>query len=248
MRSFALTLACLVCASHGRRVQAASKPNSLESLAAALQSEKPAAGWQASAAGVSHNAGSAPSRAPKSPVALSRDAVLSDGVYEETNMEFWDPLNLAGQVGDEALTWFRASEIKHGRVAMLASLGYALGAYGVTFPGNIAGGVSFKSINSDGVFSAWSKVPEEGKLQIYIAILLIEIYSEAQKPHYMRGGPLGQIPFFYGNGVFGAKDPDGLDRLKKAEMKHGRLAMFGIMSFLINHNLPGAVPFLPSSF
>mmetsp|Transcript_41678 Transcript_41678/g.72236 ORF Transcript_41678/g.72236 Transcript_41678/m.72236 type:complete len:168 (-) Transcript_41678:8-511(-) len=152
-----------------------------------------AAAWQIGANG--HNVGTqsasgsrAVSRSPKSPVASMRDLVLSDGVYEETNLEFWDPLNLAGQVGDEALVWFRASEIKHGRVAMLASLGYALGGYGITFPGNIAPGVSFKSINADGVFSAWSKVPDEGKLQIYITILIIEIYSEAQKPHYMVAG------------------------------------------------------------
>mmetsp|Transcript_9398 Transcript_9398/g.16184 ORF Transcript_9398/g.16184 Transcript_9398/m.16184 type:complete len:222 (+) Transcript_9398:74-739(+) len=205
-----------------------------------------AAAWQMGANG--HNVAThsssgsrAVSRSPKSPVASMRDLVLSDGVYEETNLEFWDPLNLAGQVGDEALVWFRASEIKHGRVAMLASLGYALGGYDVTFPGNIAPGVSFKSINVDGPFSAWSKVPEEGKLQILISILIIEIYSEAQKPHYMRGGPVGVIPPYAGLG--GA----ATERQKKAEMKHGRIAMFGIISFLIGHSIPGSVPLLTGS-
>ena len=62
--------------------------------------------------------------------------------------------------------WFRASELKHGRVAMLATVGYMTGAAGITFPGEIAGGVSFASVNANGVFSAWSNVPEAGKLQV----------------------------------------------------------------------------------
>ena len=62
--------------------------------------------------------------------------------------------------------WFRASELKHGRVAMLATVGYLTGAAGITFPGEIAKGVSFASCNANGVFNAWSSVPEEGKLQV----------------------------------------------------------------------------------
>ena len=62
--------------------------------------------------------------------------------------------------------WFRASELKHGRVAMLATVGYLTGAAGITFPGEIAKGVSFSSVNEGGVFSAWSNVPEAGKLQV----------------------------------------------------------------------------------
>mmetsp|Transcript_41676 Transcript_41676/g.72234 ORF Transcript_41676/g.72234 Transcript_41676/m.72234 type:complete len:245 (-) Transcript_41676:85-819(-) len=242
MHSVATVLVCLACVGHGRRVQSTAKPDSVNSLTELLRATQPATGWQTTGAGAKGaNAKSTLSRSPKSPVASMRDAVLTDGVYEETNMEFWDPLNLAGQVGDEALMWFRASEIKHGRVAMLASLGYALGGYDVTFPGNIAPGVSFKSINVDGPFSAWSKVPEEGKLQILISILIIEIYSEAQKPHYMRGGPVGVIPPYAGLG--GA----ATERQKKAEMKHGRIAMFGIISFLIGHSIPGSVPLLTGS-
>ena len=35
---------------------------------------------------------------------------------------------------------------------------------------------------------------------------------------------------------------------RKAELKNGRLAMIGIISFLVGHNLPGAVPALNSAF
>ena len=66
---------------------------------------------------------------------------FSEGTGEETGGEIWDPLDISGSVGDEALMWFRASELKHGRVAMLASVGYLVGAAGITFPGEIAGGV-----------------------------------------------------------------------------------------------------------
>merc|ERR1719284_1958599 len=84
-----------------------------------------------------------------------------EGTGEETGGEIWDPLDIAGSVGDEALMWFRASELKHGRVAMLATVGYLTGAAGITFPGEIAKGVSFESVNSDGVYGAWGNVPEE---------------------------------------------------------------------------------------
>merc|ERR1719163_857115 len=88
-----------------------------------------------------------------------------EGTGEETGGEIWDPLDIAGSVGDEALMWFRASELKHGRVAMLASVGYLTGAAGITFPGTIGDGVSFADCNANGVFNAWSTVPEAGKLQ-----------------------------------------------------------------------------------
>merc|ERR1719502_2571720 len=112
---------------------------------------------------------------------------------EGTGGEIWDPLDIAGSVGDEALMWFRAAELKHGRVAMLASVGYLVGAAGITFPGEIAGGVTFASVNANGVFSAWSLVPEAGKLQILSLIFLLELSTESKKPHYMRGGVPGKI-------------------------------------------------------
>ena len=187
-----------------------------------------------------------------------------EGTGEETGGEIWDPLDLAGSVGDEALMWFRASELKHGRVAMLATVGYLTSAAGITFPGDIASGVSFASVNSNGVFNAWSQVPEAGKLQILFIILMLETASESKKPHYMRGGvpgKLDQLPYEGISGLWAPKikfwDPLGFmgalteeqkARKRKAELKNGRLAMIGIISFFVGHNLPGAVPALNSAF
>jgi hypothetical protein len=277
-----------------------------------------------------------------------------EGTGEETGGVIWDPLDIAGSVGDEALMWFRASELKHGRVAMLATVGYLTGAAGITFPGELAKGVSFASVNAGGVFNAWSSVPEAGKLQvsprrtrleprarpmrlqstsraawhglpwrrrlacararevlrgapdasvephdtasqhlhpaesspratprvpashsraallpplpwqILSIIFMLEVATESKKPHYMRGGVPGkidQLPFDGIKGIWAPKikfwDPLGFmgaltpaqkAKKRKAELKNGRLAMIGIISFLVGHNLPGAVPALTSAF
>jgi hypothetical protein len=46
----------------------------------------------------------------------------------------------------------------------------------------------------------------------------------------------------------GALSPEQKARKRKAELKNGRLAMIGIISFLVSHNIPGSVPALPSVF
>lgn len=60
-------------------------------------------------------------------------------------MGFWDPLNLAeadfwNQGNEATIGWLRHAEIKHGRVAMAAFVGYIFGANKVAFPWDIAGG------------------------------------------------------------------------------------------------------------
>jgi len=187
-----------------------------------------------------------------------------EGTGEETGGEIWDPLSISDSVSDEALMWFRAAELKHGRAAMLACVGYITGAAGITFPGDLANGVSFASVNADGVFNAWGNVPVEGKLQILLLIFALEFATESKKPHYMRGGVPGkfdQLPFSGIKGLWapnikfwdplgfmGALTDEQKARKRKAELKNGRLAMIGIISFLVSHNLPGAVPGVPKVF
>jgi len=191
--------------------------------------------------------------------ALKMDFVDTlEGSDVETGGGVWDPIGISSSVSDEAMMWFRASEIKHGRVAMAASLGYLITAAGYTFPGEIAKGVTFASVNANGPFGAWDLVPTAGKLQIVGLILILEWASETKKPHYMRGGVPGkidQLPFDGVVGIWAPKiklwDPLGFmgalteeqkAEKRKSELKNGRLAMIGMISFLIGHAIPGSVP------
>merc|ERR1719389_1437323 len=49
---------------------------------------------------------------------------------------YWDPLNI-GETSKENIAWFRHAEIKHGRVAMAAFVGYSVQALGLHWPGNL---------------------------------------------------------------------------------------------------------------
>eukprot|EP00315_Gephyrocapsa_oceanica_P009503 CAMPEP_0185283652 /NCGR_PEP_ID=MMETSP1363-20130426/603_1 /TAXON_ID=38817 /ORGANISM="Gephyrocapsa oceanica, Strain RCC1303" /LENGTH=224 /DNA_ID=CAMNT_0027879319 /DNA_START=89 /DNA_END=763 /DNA_ORIENTATION=- len=203
----------------------------------------------------------------RAPAGASAKMALVDsmeGVGEETGGQIWDPLGISEAVSDEAVMWFRASELKHGRVAMLASVGYLVGAAKISFPGELAKGVTFASVAANGPYQAWDAVPQAGKLQILSIILALEWATEAKKPHYMRGGVPGkieQLPFDGIQGLWapkikfwdplnftGALSAEQKARKRKAELKNGRLAMIGIISFITGHNLPGSVPALDSSF
>ena len=46
----------------------------------------------------------------------------------------------------------------------------------------------------------------------------------------------------------GLAEKRDFDDMQLSELKNGRLAMIGIISFLVGHNLPGAVPALNSAF
>merc|ERR1719506_3328105 len=56
-------------------------------------------------------------------------------------MEFW------GQSNEATIGFLRQAEIKHGRVAMAAFVGYCVQSNGITWPGNLAGDITYASIS-----------------------------------------------------------------------------------------------------
>merc|ERR1711903_358075 len=85
--------------------------------------------------------------APASSSALRADASGMDGIQAPTG--FFDPLGLSKSASDETLAWYRAAEIKHGRVAMAAFLGCVVNGLGLEFPGAIdVNGDTFASMGS----------------------------------------------------------------------------------------------------
>ena len=120
---------------------------------------------------------------------------------------YWDPLDLAGstilaQYGVDTVEanigWFRHAEIKHGRVAMAAFLGFIAGCTPLVsgehavapYRGYVAGGTPFEQ---------WDNMPLLAKAQIFTAIGMLESYGEgAGSPagyvHYTKGGKPGYYP------------------------------------------------------
>jgi len=179
------------------------------------------------------------------------------------SLGFWDPLSIVdSDVSPETIGWFRHAEIKHGRVAMAAFVGYCVQANGIHFPGLLdKGGVSYADISAAGSpGDQWDALPLAGKLQIIGAIGILEFIGENSEfleangqKHYVRGGKPGYYPPFNGYINNGAPntiphpaplnlfDPAGLtaklspERKEKAllaEINNGRLAMIGIMGLL----------------
>ena len=45
-------------------------------------------------------------------------------VGSDLELPEWDPLGFTNNQNQETIDWYRAAELKHGRVSMLAALGY----------------------------------------------------------------------------------------------------------------------------
>jgi hypothetical protein len=178
-------------------------------------------------------------------------------------VKFWDPLNLSGQEfwGDSneaTIAWLRQSEIKHGRVAMFAFVGYIVQANGVHWPWPMTiAGEPFPTMTNPP--EQWDAIPEAAKWQIMLTIAFLEGWDESQRPlHYMRGGQPGAFPPLKGPDSnlphpvpFNLFDPFGLSKNKsaeakarglKAELNNGRLAQIGIFGFLAESKISGSVP------
>jgi len=212
--------------------------------------------------------GVAPAQAPmRAAVQMSAlDDLKTIAKEQNPVIGYYDPLNLAvlnfwGQGDDATVGFLRHAEIKHGRVAMAAVVGFIAQINGARFPQEWA-----TSITAESPCDQWDALPEAAKYQIILFVGFLEVFSEhsyileAQgQKHYMKGGKPGFFPSLKkGFGVhpvpFDLYDPLNFYATKTAEQKakglnvevnNGRLAMIGIMGFLAESKVPGSVPFGP---
>jgi len=212
--------------------------------------------------------GFAPASIKSGSVSLSESKSDLVALAEKLNpqVKFYDPLNLSDQnfweTGQEAtIAWLRQSEIKHGRIAMFAFVGYIVQSNVVfPWPQTLAGA---PHPSADLVPEAqWDAVPVAAKWQIFTVISLLELWDECggggEVPHYTKGRQPGKFPSFkpFGDAVhpvLDLYDPFGFSKNMSAEKKeerlcveinNGRLAMLGIFGFLSADAIPGSVPAL----
>jgi hypothetical protein len=80
---------------------------------------------------------------------------------------FFDPLNLSSNIDQDTFDQYRTAELKHGRVAQLAVIGYIVPEF-FRWPGEIAPGITFASI-PNGV-AAIDAIPSLGWAQMIFLI------------------------------------------------------------------------------
>jgi len=150
---------------------------------------------------------------------------------------FWDPLGFTK--GGDAASFRRRRyvELKHGRVAMFACLGYIVPEY-YRWPGDLSPSLGLKFSDVPTGFAAFSKVPLSGWAQIVGFAGTVELFQYVDDPKRAPGdfenaGFLG-IP----NGF--VKAPAGTKEKKlAAEIANGRLAMMAIIGMFFQNGLTG---------
>lgn len=133
---------------------------------------------------------------------------------------FFDPLGLSNGKTDEVMNLYREAELKHGRVAMAACLGWYITASGVH--------PAFNSALSSDPLKAAAELPTVGWLQFVLGCGAIEWLAQQIKarPGYKPGDILGAS--------YWVDDSDeGWVDYQNKELNNGRLAMLAFMGIFV---------------
>ncbi|KAL7436240.1 hypothetical protein ACHAXH_004997 [Discostella pseudostelligera] len=153
--------------------------------------------------------------APTSTSSTQLNAWVHDQVGIIPPAGFFDPLGLSKGKDDATMKYYREAELKHGRVAMAACLGWYLNAGGVH--------PAFNSALPNDPLKAMVELPAVGWLQFVLGCGAIEWLGQQikERPGYEPGDLLGAA-YWVDNSDAGWVD------YQNKELSNGRLAMLAI--------------------
>jgi hypothetical protein len=153
---------------------------------------------------------------------------------------FYDPLGLVADGDQTKFDRLRFVELKHGRICMLAVLGYLVQEAGWRLPGNIDySGLKFSDVPNG--FAALTTIQPAGIAQIVGFIGLLELAGWKQAPGSFPGDfsassfPVGWLADY---------DEETKLRKRAIELNNGRAAQMGILALMVHEQL--GVSLLPS--
>jgi len=152
----------------------------------------------------------------------------------------FDPLGFLSR-GPDAYRRYQEIEIKHGRLAMAATLGVITTEAGIRLPGylSIAQDIPYSSVPGD-LDDAWAAVPLAGWAQIVALIAALDIAVFRQDAAYPAGDVVQDLPIDWVR----YDDPEVKTFKLNAERNNGRAAMFGIIG-MISHTALGENALFP---
>ncbi|CAJ1343248.1 unnamed protein product [Effrenium voratum] len=169
---------------------------------------------------------------------LSNTAVTALKAFEQelgvqAPVGFWDPLGLAKDGDVEAFQRRRSVELKHGRIAMLATMGYITPEIAGKWPGYLDPTTGLKFSDVPNGLAAISKVPAGGWTQILLWMSWCEVSRGAGSD--IASGRPGDFGFY----VLTSADPEQKKKKLAAELANGRLAMMAIIGMFYQDGLTG---------
>ena len=153
-----------------------------------------------------------------------------DMVGVSAPLGFFDPLGFSNKASPEQLAKYRESELKHGRVAMLAVLGYLSAEnWHPLYDGKLAG------MNPLAAWAEFAVISPSGLVQILAFCGFLEwILTDVQKNNKLPPGD------FYGiSNRISDKDAPAWRDFQTRELNNGRAAMFGIIGEIAHTLLNG---------
>jgi len=147
---------------------------------------------------------------------------------------FWDPLGLSKDGDLDKFQRRRTTELKHGRVSMIACIGYIVPEY-YKWPGYCSPSAKLAFTDVPNGLAACAKLPGAGWMQMILFAGYNELiaFKETDEPGNYSKGSLG-----YGGKSI--EDPEIRKKKLNAELANGRLAMMAIIGMFYQDGLTGS--------
>merc|ERR1712060_578651 len=146
---------------------------------------------------------------------------------------FWDPVGFTTDGNVENFARRRQTELKHGRVSMLATMGYITPEITGKFPGYLSPSAGLKFADIPNGLAAISKVPAAGWGQIVAYAAFCELSQDQSAGTSAAAGDFGWK-------LLTSSDPEALKGKLSAEIANGRLAMMAIIGMFFQDGLTGS--------
>merc|ERR1712196_640685 len=146
---------------------------------------------------------------------------------------FWDPAGFTADGSVENFARRRQTELKHGRISMLATMGYITPEITGKLPGSLSPSTGLKFSDIPNGLAAISKVPTAGWAQIVAYCAFCELSQDQS-----AGTPASKGDFNFK--VLTSSDPAEKEKKLAAEIANGRLAMMAIIGMFFQDGLTGS--------
>jgi hypothetical protein len=139
---------------------------------------------------------------------------------------------------------------------MIGFAGWCAYMFGVHFPGMLSpsAGLSFADVAAMNPVTAFFTLPGTALAQIFGFVSIFEFYEMTHKNGKWVGNVVFDGPMTPNMntwdilGFTEGKTEEDLVDMKTKELKNGRLAMWGTLSFVAAATIPGSVPFITYAF